>query len=98
MRKTVTITKEVNDIKSVELKNDGRSRMDVFVGSKKVKNQDRKSALHILQGDDVKTTTITKTYDFDWNLLNEEIKVDNDKYMDLVKKAIQGYRESNYLY
>lgn len=74
-RETVTITKEVGSIKSVELRNDGRSRMDVFVGKKKVRSQERKAALHTLQGEGVTITTNTKTYDLDWNLLNEDIKV-----------------------
>ncbi len=74
-RETVTITKQVGNTKSVELQNDGRSRMDVFVGKKKVRSQQRKAALHTLQGEGVTTTTSTKTYDLDWNLLNEEITV-----------------------
>lgn len=73
-RETVTITKEINDTKSVELRNDGRSRMDVFVGKKKVTSQERKAALHRLQQQGVTTTTSTKTYDLDWNLLNEDIQ------------------------
>ena len=91
MRTTTTITKEVKNIKSVNLKNDGRSRMDVFVDNKKVSNNDRKEALISLEGNDVKTTTVVKTYDLDWNLLNEDIKVEQSDYMSLVHKAIQGY-------
>ena len=91
MRTTTTITKEVKNIKSVNLKNDGRSRMDVFVDNKKVSNNDRKEALIALEGNDVKTTTVVKTYDLDWNLLNEDIKVEHSDYMNLVHKAIQGY-------
>ncbi len=72
---TVTITKQVNNTKSVELLSFGTSRMDVFVGKKKVRGQERKAALHTLQGEGVTTTTNTKTYDLDWNLLNKDIKV-----------------------
>ena len=97
-RTTITITKEVKNIKSVNLKNDGRSRMDVFVDNKKVSNDARKQALIALEGDDVKITTSTKTYDLDFNLLNDEVTVENDEYMNLVKQAIQGYRNSNYKY
>lgn len=97
MRTTVTITKEANNIKSVELLYSGTSRMDVYVNRKKVSNNERKEALESLKGS-VKTTTITKNYDMDWNLLNEEIKTENDDYMDLVKKAIQGYRARKYKY
>ena len=97
-RTTTTITKEVKNIKSVNLKNDGRSRMDVFVDNKKVSNDARKQALIALEGDDVKITTSTKTYDVDYNLLNDEVTVENDEYMNLVKQAIQGYRNSNYKY
>ena len=89
-RETVTITKEVGNTKSVELRNDGRSRIDVFVNGKKVSNNERKAALNKLEGD-IKTTTITKTYDLEWNLLNEDVKVNESEYMKLVNKAIQGY-------
>ena len=91
MRTTTTITKEVKNIKSVNLKNDGRSRMDVFVDNKKVSNNARKEAIIALEGNDVKTTTSVKTYDLDWNLLNEDIKVEQSEYMKLVRQAIQGY-------
>lgn len=102
MRTTTTITKEVKNIKSVNLKNDGRSRMDVFVDNKKVSNNARKEAIIALEGNDVKTTTSVKTYDSDWNLLNEDIKieleneisdylVEQSEYMKLVRQAIQGY-------
>jgi len=89
-RETITITKEKGNIKSVELRNDGRSRMDVFINGKKVSKNNRKVALHKLEGD-VKTTTITKTYDLEWNLLNEDVKVNESEYMKLVHKAIKGY-------
>jgi len=91
MRTTTTITKEVKNIKSVNLKNDGRSRIDVFVDNKKVSNNARKEAIIALEGNDVKTTTSVKTYDLDWNLLNEDIKVEQSEYMNLVRQAIKGY-------
>jgi len=96
---TITITKELNDIKSVELLSWGRSRKDVFVNNKKVSNGNRKDALIALQGD-VKTTTVTKVYanNAEATLLSEDIKVENDSYMNLVKEAIAGYRKRNYKY
>lgn len=97
-RITTTITKELKNIKSVQILSFGTSRMDVYVGKRKVSKQERKAALHKLQGEDVKTTTNTKTYDMDWNLLNEDIKVEDGSYMKLVKEAIRGYRNSNYKY
>jgi len=97
-RETVTITKQLRNIKSVELKNDGRSRMDVYVNDKKVSNKNRKEALLSLESDYTKITTSVKTYDLDWNLLNEDIKVEDSSYMNLVKEAIKGYRNSNYKY
>jgi len=88
---TTTITKETRNIKSVQLLSFGTSRTDVFVDSKKVSNNARKEAIIALEGNDVKTTTSVKTYDLDWNLLNEDIKVEQSEYMNLVRQAIQGY-------
>ena len=95
---TTTITKEVKNIKSVQLLSFGTSRVDVYVDSKKISKNARKEALATLKGDDVKTTTVVKTYDSDWNLLNEDINVKDSSYMDLVKQAIQGYRNRDYKY
>ena len=95
---TTTITKEIGSIKSVVLLSFGTTRTDVFVNGKKVSKEARKEALVSLQGDDVKTTTIIKTYDLDWNLLSEDVKVEDSSYMKLFKQAIQGYRKSNYKY
>jgi hypothetical protein len=97
-RTTTRITKELKNIKSCEDIYCGTSRKDVFVGKKKVTKGVRKAALHKLQGDDVKTTTSIKTYDMDWNLIKEDIKVEDGSYMKLVKEAIKGYRNSNYKY
>ncbi len=96
---TVTVTKEVGSTKSVELRSSGTSRVDVFVDNKKVRNQERKTALQALKADNVKTTTSTKTYDIKtWDLLSDDVKVEGDSYMDLVHEAIKGYRKRNYKY
>lgn len=97
-RITTTITKETGNIKSVQLLSFGTSRTDVFVNGKKVSNKARKEALISLEGDDVKTTTSVKTYDMDFNLLSEDIKVEDNSYMKLVKEAIRKYRNINYKY
>lgn len=97
-RTTTIIIKEVKNIKSWELLSNGTSRKDVFVGKKKVTKQERKEALAILEGSDVKTTTSVKTFDMDWKLINEDIKVEDGSYMKLVKEAIRGYRNINYKY